>query len=113
MINLFEWTEYWNPVSALGYGKLVISFVKYSPAVYWNYKRKSTKGWSIFNILLDLVGGTFSLASGSISLQNGLNITKLFLALLTVIYDLIFVFQHYVLYKGKDFDCEKENLIEK
>lgn len=68
MIKWFEWTEYWNPVSVLGYSKLVISFVKYSPAVYWNFKRKSTKGWSIFNILLDLVGGAFSLASGSISI---------------------------------------------
>ena len=100
--NVVEWTEYWNPVSVLGYGKLVISFVKYSPAVYWNWKRKSTKGWSIFNIILDLVGGTFSLASGSVSLQNGLNVTKLFLALLTVIYDVIFVVQHYVLYRGND-----------
>ncbi len=89
-------------MSALGYGKLVISFVKYSPAVYWNYKRKSTKGWSIFNILLDLVGGTFSLASGSVSVQNGLNVTKLILAFLTVVYDLIFVVQHYVMYRGND-----------
>lgn len=101
-LGALEWTEYWNPVSALGYGKLVISFVKYSPAVYWNYKRQSTKGWSIFNIVLDLVGGSFSLASGSISVQNGLNVTKLFLAILTVVYDLIFVFQHYVLYRGND-----------
>ena len=89
-------------MSVLGYGKLVISFVKYSPAVYWNWKRKSTKGWSIFNIILDLVGGGTSLASGSISIENGLNVTKLFLAILTVMYDMIFVVQHYVLYRKKD-----------
>ena len=78
----------------------MLSFIKYSPAVYWNYKRKSTKGWSIFNILLDLVGGSFSLASGGISTENGLNIAKFALALLTIVYDLIFIFQHYVLYRN-------------
>jgi cystinosin len=77
----------------------VVSLTKYSPAVYWNYKRKSTKGWSIFNIILDLIGGAFSLMSGSISVSNGLNLTKLMLAFLTIFYDLIFVFQHYVLYR--------------
>jgi cystinosin len=79
----------------------VISFVKYAPAAYWNYKRKSTKGWSIFNILLDLVGGVFSIASGALSVSNGLNITKMVLAIVTIVYDLIFVFQHYVLYRKR------------
>lgn len=96
----------------MGYSKLVVSFVKYSPAVYWNYKRKSTKGWSIFNILLDLVGASFSIASGSLSVSNGLNITKMALALLTIFYDLIFVFQHYVLYrKPRKKDAESESLL--
>ena len=57
---------------------------------------------------MDLVGGTFSLASGSISISNGLNLTKLFLALLTVVYDIIFVIQHYVLYRGKGVEEEKK-----
>ena len=85
----------------MGYCKLVISFLKYSPAVYWNWKRKSTKGWSIFNIILDLVGATFSIASGSLSVSNGLNITKMVLAILTVFYDIIFVIQHYCLYNPR------------
>lgn len=76
--------------------------------MYWNYKRKSTKGWSIFNILLDLVGASFSIASGSLSVSNGLNVTKLALALLTVFYDLIFVFQHYVLYRKQADKVEKD-----
>jgi hypothetical protein len=49
-------------VSMMGYFKLSISFLKYLPQFYWNYKRKSTKGWSIANIILDLAGGTFSFA---------------------------------------------------
>jgi len=44
----------------MGYEKLAISFVKYIPQVYLNYSRKSTEGWSIFNILLDFCGGLFS-----------------------------------------------------
>ncbi|KAH9816740.1 hypothetical protein DFH28DRAFT_1106754 [Melampsora americana] len=35
---------------------------KYSPQVWLNYKGRSTSGWSIMNILLDLLGGTLSLA---------------------------------------------------
>ncbi len=83
----------------MGYCKLVITLTKYTPAAYWNFKRKSTKGWSIFNILLDLVGAAFSFASGGLSVQNGLNLTKVILAFITVAYDLLFCFQHYVLYR--------------
>jgi hypothetical protein len=31
------------------------------PQAYINYQRKSTEGWSIENILLDLTGGVLSL----------------------------------------------------
>ena len=82
----------------IGYGKLLVSIVKYSPPVYWNYKRKSTKGWSIFRNLADFVGGVTSLASGILSASKGFNITKISLAILTIFYDVIFIFQHYVLY---------------
>lgn len=44
----------------LGYEKLLLSFVKYLPQVYWNYVRKSTVGWSIFNIICDFLGGSLS-----------------------------------------------------
>ena len=44
----------------IGYFKLAISNLKYLPQLYWNYKRKSTKGWSIFNILMDFSGGAGS-----------------------------------------------------
>lgn len=100
-IPIIPESEYFNPVSCLGYSNLLICFIKYSPAAYWNYKRKSTKGWSIFNIIFDLIGGVFSFASGSLSVSNGLNVTKLVLAILTIIYDLIFMFQHYCLYNKK------------
>ena len=97
----------------MGYAKITLSFIKYSPAVYWNFKRKSTKGWSIMNIILDLLGGSLSLASGGLEIENGLNFTKLALAVLTIIYDIIFVLQHYVCYpQKKKKDLEEEGLLE-
>lgn len=48
------------------------------------------------------------MASGGLSVSNGLNITKVALAVLTVIYDLIFVFQHYVLYRKDRFEEDKD-----
>lgn len=69
----------------MGIGKVIITFVKYTPQVYLNWKRKSTFGWSIHNILLDFTGGTLSflqifldwINSGSTSqFTGGLNVAK-------------------------------------
>jgi len=46
----------------LSYIKLGLTFIKYLPQVYMNWKRKSTVGWNIVNILLDLTGGSLSVA---------------------------------------------------
>ena len=40
-------------INWMAYVKLVVSFLKYLPQAYFNYKRKSTVGWSIYAILLD------------------------------------------------------------
>jgi len=42
--------------------KVVISVVKYCPQVWMNYRRKSTEGWNIANVLLDFTGGLLSVA---------------------------------------------------
>jgi len=44
-----------------GYCKAAITFVKYLPQVYLNWKRQSTVGWSLENVLLDFTGGFFSM----------------------------------------------------
>ena len=44
----------------LSYIKIFISLIKYMPQVVLNFRRKSTVGWSIWNILLDLTGGVLS-----------------------------------------------------
>jgi cystinosin len=70
--------------------------------MYWNYKRKSTKGWSIFNILLDMTGGILSFTQMLIEYLYGedvdFNAVKVILGLAAVTYDIIFIIQHYCLY---------------
>ena len=90
---------------AAGYAKLVITVIKYIPQAWTNYKRKSTTGWSIWQILLDLVGGVLSIAQLLIdsSLQDdwtGLtgNPVKFALGNVSIIFDIIFMCQHYWLY---------------
>ena len=53
----FNWLDF---LYLLSYIKIFISLIKYIPQVILNMKRKSTVGWSIWNILLDLTGGTLS-----------------------------------------------------
>jgi len=55
-------TQDWATIRMCGYSKAVITFVKYMPQVFLNWKRKSTVGWSIENVLLDFSGGFFSFA---------------------------------------------------
>lgn len=95
-----------DQVYSFSYIKLVITIVKYVPQAWLNYKRKSTTGWSIIPILLDLTGGVLSLVQLVLdsSLQSdwsGItgNPVKLLLGNITIVSDLVFVVQHYVLYR--------------
>lgn len=92
------WSTHVNPVSSLGYGKLILTVVKYIPVAYWNYLRQSTSGWSIFGVLSDLIGGALSLLSGLLLTHNGINMSKLGLALISICFDTLFTIQHYCLY---------------
>lgn len=93
----------------LGYIKLLITILKYIPQAHLNYQRESTVGWSIHNILLDTTGGTLSLAQ--LFLDSALagdlwggtfgNPLKLGLGVVTLLFDGIFLCQHYVWYRGK------------
>ncbi|KAE9974763.1 hypothetical protein EG328_003669 [Venturia inaequalis] len=95
-------------IYSFGYVKLLCTVVKYCPQVYANYKRKSTEGWSINQILLDFTGGILSLAQLLIdsALQadwSGLtgNPVKLGLSNVSMIFDIIFITQHYILYRAR------------
>ncbi|KAK7188646.1 hypothetical protein DPSP01_005606 [Paraphaeosphaeria sporulosa] len=104
-------------IYALGYVKLITVVVKYIPQAWVNFKRKSTDGWSIYPMLLDFAGGWLSLAQLVLdsSLQNdwsGItgNPVKFGLGNITIVFDIVFFVQHYILYKhsAKSADEEEE-----
>ncbi|KEF54980.1 uncharacterized protein A1O9_08632 [Exophiala aquamarina CBS 119918] len=92
----------------LGYVKLVCTFVKYIPQAWMNYQRKSTQGWSIDQILFDMVGGILSLLQLLIDASfqgdwSGItgNSLKFGLSNISIAFDLIFITQHYILYRDQ------------
>ncbi|KAJ9161196.1 Lysosomal cystine transporter [Coniochaeta hoffmannii] len=104
--------EAWNwldVVYAVSYVKLIVTVVKYTPQMVWNYRNKSTRGWSIEGMMLDFTGGVLSLVQLAIDsyLQgdwSGItgNPVKFGLGNVSMIYDLIFFTQHWVLYRGAE-----------
>ncbi|CAK6978175.1 cystinosin isoform X1 [Scomber scombrus] len=52
------WLDY---LYYFSYIKLAVTLIKYVPQAYMNYRRQSTEGWSIGNVLLDFTGGTLSI----------------------------------------------------
>ncbi|KAF9175664.1 hypothetical protein BGX21_010569 [Mortierella sp. AD011] len=93
----------------LSYIKLGISFIKYCPQVYLNYSAQSTVGWSIHNILLDFTGGVLSIAQLVLDayISNGWSgisgdPVKFGLGFLSILFDLVFMAQHYILYRSRE-----------
>ncbi|KAG0293917.1 hypothetical protein BGZ98_001975 [Dissophora globulifera] len=94
----------------LSYIKLAITFIKYCPQVYINYAAKSTAGWSVHAILLDLTGGVLSIAQLVLDAAlsddwSGISgdPVKFGLGFVSIAFDLVFITQHYILYRnGKD-----------
>ena len=103
-----DWCEL-DVVYAVGYVKLIITLIKYTPQVLANWRNKSTKGWSIWQILLDFAGGILSVSQQAIDswMQrdwSGItgNPVKFALGNVSMIYDVVFMVQHYVIYGDKD-----------
>jgi len=72
-----------------------------------NFRLKSTVGWSIGNVLLDFTGGSFSIIQMILISYNNDDWTGIFgdptkfgLGLFSVIFDIFFMLQHYVFYRG-------------
>ncbi|OAA51972.1 cystinosin [Metarhizium rileyi] len=94
-------------VYAVGYVKLLITLIKFTPQILANYRNQSTKGWSIWQVTLDFVGGVLSTGQQGIDsyLQrdwSGVtgNPVKFALGNASMVYDCIFFFQHYILYRA-------------
>lgn len=90
------------------YVKLGVTLIKYVPQAYMNFKRKSTEGWSIGNVLLDFTGGSFSLLQMFLLAYNSDDWSSIFgdptkfgLGFFSILFDILFIIQHYVLYRGR------------
>lgn len=106
-----------NKIYTFSYVKLVVTIVKYIPQAWVNYKRKSTVGWQISQILFDLAGGILSILQLVIdsSFQDdwsGIsgNPVKFGLGNITIMFDLILIVQHYCLYPSPSPDKADEVL---
>ncbi|KAI7756602.1 hypothetical protein M8C21_032373 [Ambrosia artemisiifolia] len=95
-------------VSCFSTLQVVMTVIKYIPQAIMNFRRKSTVGFSIGNILLDLGGGLANygqMAVQSIDQNSWVNfygnIGKTLLSLVSIFFDLLFILQHYVLYPAR------------
>ncbi|KAI8927071.1 hypothetical protein BC831DRAFT_453770 [Entophlyctis helioformis] len=99
--------------------KMGVTLVKYVPQALLNVSRRSTVGWSIGNILLDLTGGCLSIAQAVLDSAvsgNWTGITgnpiKFGLGIVSLLFDILFIVQHYVLYPedkaGVDVEVDEE-----
>lgn len=106
--NVIHWLDFLYYCS---YVKLAITLIKYIPQAFMNYRRKSTVGWSIGNILLDFTGGMLSMLQMILNAYNyddwksifG-DPTKFGLGLFSVIFDVFFILQHYVFYRHSRYE---------
>ncbi|XP_060187397.1 cystinosin homolog isoform X2 [Lycium barbarum] len=85
--------------------QVVMTVIKYIPQAIMNFQRKSTIGFSIGNILLDLLGGVTNygqMVVQSIDQNSWVNfygnIGKTLLSLVSIFFDVLFILQHYLLY---------------
>ncbi|XP_033736970.1 cystinosin-like [Pecten maximus] len=102
--KVMTWLNY---LYCFSYVKLGVTLIKYIPQAYMNYRRKSTVGWSIGNVLLDFTGGSLSLLQMFLLAYNSDDWGSLFgdptkfgLGAFSILFDLLFMTQHYCLYRG-------------
>ena len=91
---------------ALSYCKMAVTFCKYVPQLLLNYRRRSTVGWPIDNILLDFTGGALSTLQLILDCADqkdwsGISgdVVKFGLGVTSMVFDVLFLVQHYVLYR--------------
>ena len=113
-----------NSLVYLGWSKVFISLIKYIPQCVSNFRRKSTIGWNIHNILLDFTGGALSFGQNIIDScrdafsvtsdgqSKPLNIAKYALSFISIFFDIIFMVQHYILFKNSNSDLGEKKLDE-
>jgi len=101
----YRYFDYFDYIYALSYCKVFITLIKYVPQFLSNRRRRSTTGWNVWNVILDITGGAFSVTQlladcASLGDWTGLksDLSKFFLGAFSIMFDVAFLFQHYVLY---------------
>ncbi|KAJ6783875.1 hypothetical protein PWT90_08831 [Aphanocladium album] len=95
-----------HQVYLVGHIKTLLTLLKYAPQMWLNYSRKSTQGLPLLPFALDIGGAVLSLLqlvldSAYSDQPAGLsNPVKLILANVTILFDIAFFFQRFVLYRG-------------
>lgn len=127
-VTLFHKITWLTYLYYFSYIKIGVTLIKYIPQAWMNYRRKSTVGWSIGNILLDFTGGSLSILQMFLLAYNNDDwksifgdFTKFGLGAISILFDLLFMVQHYCLYSSKgiryevimDNDDPKEVSVEK
>ena len=86
----------------------LLTVAKFAPQVYLHFQRKSTIGWSITTVFFDLIGGISSILQMIVISYNENdwssfigNPTKFGAGLLSILFDIVFILQHFVFYRQK------------
>lgn len=95
-------------VTLLSAIKIILTVLKYIPQVMLNWRRRSTIGWSIRNVVLDFAGGLMSISQLLLdayiaSDPSGIRgaAVKLLLGAVSMSFDVIFLLQHYYWFPAK------------
>uniref|UniRef100_A0A182NS31 Cystinosin homolog n=1 Tax=Anopheles dirus TaxID=7168 RepID=A0A182NS31_9DIPT len=106
VFDVMHWLDF---LYILSYIKLSTTMIKYFPQAYMNYRRKSTEGFEIMNRLLDIAGGLLGILQMVINAWNfddwrsiGGDPVKFGLGIFSILFDLVFMFQHYILYRKRN-----------
>lgn len=99
VFNILDWFYF------VSFVKMGVTLVKYIPQVILNYRRKSTVGWNITGCIMDITGAILSLLQLLLDCNDthdwgGVtgDLVKLGLGAVSMLFDIIFITQHYYLY---------------
>jgi uncharacterized protein with PQ loop repeat len=106
--NVIKWLDF---LYIMSYVKLFINIIKDVPQLWQIYRTKTTAGYSMLGVWIDLAGGVFSLLQMFILAYNYDDWTSLFgdptkfgVGVFSILTDFIVMWQHYVLYGAKEKD---------
>lgn len=113
--SIMGYVQWYDFLRFSGMVKVVSTLFKHFPQVLLNRARQSTIGWSFSMVLLDVLGGSFSIAQQVVRclrLQSWApftaNLPKTFLAMESLMFDAFFILQHVMWYTDRE-DIDQAN----